>query len=330
MKKKFKILTAILMLVVSMFCLAGCRRPYDAPEFITIEASQTAFLIPLTGDTTTQASFESEELLEQAKVATKEIQIPHRWVQTGRHSWNGEYRASAKLIVVERKPVTREWISDTNAEASQSSAIFGESLDGIGVYVGMNCSAQIDETNATKFLYRYNNTPLGTVIDNDIRAMVEDEFNKAVGKYNIADLQANKSNIMNDVVSNVKAHFDEYGVTITVLGMKEGISYENAAIQTAIDEKFSSEQLLETQQNLNEVEIAKAQAEAESVKIKAQADAEVLTIAAEAEAEANRKIANSLTPELIEKIKYEKWNGELPTVQGTTASIIDMTDTIKN
>ncbi|MBO5435082.1 hypothetical protein J6A31_04595 [bacterium] len=319
----------ILMLAIGvtacLFCLTGCK-PYDVPEFITIEASQTAFLIPLTGDTSDQAAFASEELLEQHKVATKEIQIPHRWVQTGRMDIEGEWRASAKLIVVDRAPVTREWVSGTDAATSQGTAIFGESLDGIGVYVGMNCSAQIDEANATKFLYRYNNTPLATVIDTDIRAMVEDEFNKAVGKYNIADLQANKTDIMTNVVSNVKAHFAEYGVTITVLGMKEGISYENPAIQTAIDEKFSSEQLLTTQQNLNEVEIAKAEAAAEAAKIKAEADAEVLLIAAEAEAEANKKVADSLTEALVELRKIEKWDGVLPQVQGDGTTIVDISE----
>lgn len=325
-----KIIIAAVGLAACMTCLTGCVKPYDTPEFVTIEASQTAFLIPLTDDTSNQASFASEELLEQAKVATKEIQIPHRWVQTGRHSHKGEWRPSAKLIIVERKPVTREWVSGVDTETSQDSAIFGESLDGIGVYVGMNCSAQIDEANATKFLYRYNNTPLSTVIDNDIRAMVEDEFNKAVGKYNIADLQTNKSEIMNSVVTNVKNHFDEYGVTITVLGMKEGISYENPAIQAAIDEKFSSEQLLVTQQNHNDVAIAKAQADAEAAKIKAEADAEVLKIAADAEAAANKKIAESLTPSLVELRKLEtyveKWDGTLPQVQGDATPILDVTE----
>ena len=325
MKKTLKLLTALAVLTLCAIFATGCK-PYDVPEFVTIEASQTAFLIPLTGDTSDQAAFASEELLEQHKVATKEIQIPHRWVQKGHSELDGEWRASAKLIVVDRAPVTREWISGTDAETSQGTAIFGESLDGIGVYVGMNCSAQIDETNATKFLYRYNNTPLATVIDTDIRAMVEDEFNKAVSEYNIADLQAHKTDIMESVVSNVKTHFAEYGVTITVLGMKEGISYENPAIQTAIDEKFSSEQLLTTQQNLNEVEIAKAEAAAEAAKIKAEADAEVLLIAAEAEAEANRKIADSLTPELVEMNKIDKWDGVLPQVQGDSSPIVDLTE----
>lgn len=318
-----KKIVSVMALCMVMSC-TSCRKPYDTPEFVEIQPSQTAFLVPLVGDTSEQASFESEELLEKTKVATKEVQIPHRWVQTGRKSWKGEYRPSAKLIVVERKPVTREWISTSTTEGVNNQAVFGESLDGIGIYVGMNCSAQIDEANATKFLYRYNNTPLTQVIDTDIRAMVEDEFNKAVGKYNIADLQANKADIMNEVTTNVRDHFAEYGVTITVLGMKEGISYENANIQTAIDEKFSSEQLIITQQNLNDVEISKAEAAAESAKIAAEADAEVLRIQADAEAEANKKISESLTENLINKIKYEKWNGEVPYVQGDSTPIIDI------
>lgn len=44
-------------------------------------------------------------------------------------------------------------------------------------------------------------------------------------------------------------------------------------------------------------------------------------ISDEAEAEANRMIAGSLTGELIEKIKYEQWNGELPTVTGSSSII---------
>lgn len=316
MKKKFKKLTVLTFVILMLLALAGCRKPYDTPEFVTIEASQTAFLIPLTGDTSEQASFASEELLEQAKVATKEIQIPHRWVQTGRKNWMGEWRASAKLIVVERKPVTREWASPKEtATGNDNKAIFAESIESVGFYVGMNCSAQINEEDATKFLYRYNNKPLEEIIDTDIRSMVEKEFNDECGKYTIEEIRKEKSNIMDKVVKNVSDHFKEYGITITVLGMKEGISYENEEIQKAIDEKFSSEQMIITQQNLNEVAVSKAKAEAEAK-----------LLAAEAEAEANRKIAASLTQALIDKIKYEKWNGELPEVQGSDATIVDITN----
>ena len=77
-----KIIAFVLTLAMCL-SLCGCRRPYDTPEFVTIEPSQPAVLIPLGGDSAEQCAFDSEELLAERKVATKEIQIPHRWVQTG-------------------------------------------------------------------------------------------------------------------------------------------------------------------------------------------------------------------------------------------------------
>ena len=50
----------------------------------------------------------------------------------------------------------------------------------------------------------------------------------------------------------------------------------------------------------------------------------MVRIAAEAEAAANQKIAASLTPALIEKIKYEQWNGVTPKVTSSGSSIISM------
>lgn len=298
-------------LALTALTFTGCRRPYDKPEFQTIEPSQTAFLIPLVGDTDNQASFESEELLSSAKVATKEVQIPHRWVQTGRYDWTGEWRPSARLIIVERKPVSRSWDSGVSTADSNNKAIFGETSDGIGIYVGMNCSAQIDEKDAAKFLYRYNNTPLETVIDTDIKKMVEDQFNLFTSKYPSTELHANKTTIVNGVRDAVTNYFKEYGITITVLGIKEGFSFENPEIQEAIDAKFASEQDLVIQQNKNEAAIAKAEAEAKAI-----------IIAAQAEAEANRILSESITPEILEMAKYEKWNGELPKYVGGDSDLM--------
>lgn len=318
--KKTNFITKIAALAVLLFmtsmCFVGCVKPYDKPEFVTIEPSQTAFLVPLIGDPSNQASFESEEMLLQAKVATKEIQIPHRWVQTGRWNWVGEYRATATLIVVERKPVSRSWESGDSAASSSNKAIFGETADAIGIYVGMNCTAMIEEKDAAKFLYRYNNTPLETIIDTDIKKMVEDEFNRATSQYKSTELHTNKSSIIEMVKVNVTEYFKNYGITITVLGIKEGFSFENPAIQEALDKKFESEQDLVIQQNKNEANLAKAEAEAEAIIIAARAEAEALRIAAEAEAEANKKIAESLTPEILNKMYYDAWDGKLPTVIG--------------
>ena len=309
---KFKALALVGLSAIAMFTCTSCIKPYDKPEFQTISPSQTAFLVPLVGDTAEQGAFDSEELLLETKVATKEVQIPHRWVQTGRWDWVGEWKPSATLIMVERKPVSRSWESGVSTETS-SRAIFGETSDAIGVYVGMNCTAMIEEADAAKFLYRYNNTPLETIIDNDIKKMVEGEFNSATGDFKSTELHDHKDEIIKRIRDEVIPYFKEYGITITVLGFKEGISFENKEIQNALDAKFASEQDLVIQQNKNEAAIAKAQA-----------DAEAIIIAAEAQAEANRLLSNSITDEILEKMYYEKWNGVLPSVYGAQDTLIQM------
>lgn len=62
---------------------------------------------------------------------------------------------------------------------------------------------------------------------------------------------------------------------------------------------------------------------AERDKEVAEQNAEAARIRGEGIAASNKAIAESLTPELIERQKYEKWNGELPQVQaGNNASFI--------
>lgn len=314
MKKYLRNFMLAVMFVMGILTFASCRKPYDKPEFKNIEASQTAFLVPLIGDTSDQGAFDSEELLLETKVATKEIQIPHRWVQTGRKHWQGEWRPSATLIIVERKPVSRSWESGESTADSSNKAIFGETADNIGIYVGMNCTAMIEEKDAAKFLYRYNNTPLETIIDTDIKKMVEDRFNIETALVMSTDLGAKKGEIMEKIKSYVVDYFKDYGITITVLGLKEGISFENPEIQKALDAKFASEQELVIQQNKNEAAIAKAQAEAEAV-----------IIAAEAQAKANDTLAKSITDEILEQMYYEKWDGKLPNVYGTDGGVLIQT-----
>jgi regulator of protease activity HflC (stomatin/prohibitin superfamily) len=95
--------------------------------------------------------------------------------------------------------------------------------------------------------------------------------------------------------------------------MKEGVSYENDEIQKAIDAKFASEQELVIQQNKNEAALAKAEA-----------DAAATIMAAEAQATANDLLSKSMTPALLEKMYYEKWNGELPYIYGDSTPIIQV------
>lgn len=93
---------------------------------------------------------------------------------------------------------------------------------------------------------------------------------------------------------------------------------------TAIAEKQKTQLAYEQQQIENEKAIEKAEADKQVAIANAEAKAEATRIAAEAEAEANKKISDSLNDKILESKFYEKWNGQLPTVMGENAAIVDV------
>ena len=143
-----------------LFCLAGmtgCVKPYDKPEFVEIDTSETGFLIPLEGDATQQAKFQSEDYLKQRKVATKRVQITHRWSQEGRLPGDGRWIPTVRLVKVNRSPVTREWATAQTTAANgaiqrSDNAIWIESGDSVGFSMGFTCTAFIPEDDAARFL----------------------------------------------------------------------------------------------------------------------------------------------------------------------------------
>jgi hypothetical protein len=92
--EKFKnrgLKSAAALALLATLSLAGCVNSFDRPEYVEIETSETGFLIPPEGGATLQARFQLEDYLKQRKVATKRVQILHRWSQEGR--WFNELAA---------------------------------------------------------------------------------------------------------------------------------------------------------------------------------------------------------------------------------------------
>lgn len=313
MNKFSRIVKLIVVFALMAFCLCACSRR----EVHTIEANQTAFLIPLKGNTANQASFESEELLNEAKVAAKQVSITYTREKVG--PMERQWIADNMLIIVDRTPVTREWADTANIGTSTSNqAIYAESKESIGFSVGMNCSAQIyTEQDAVKFLYSYNNKSLADIMDSEIRARVESDFVEICAKYTMAEILTEKQAIMDYVRNDVTSYFADRGITITVLGMKDGIQYDDPSVQSAINAAFVANRESEAQAVKNQTKIDAAKA-----------DADAMLIKANAEAEANKVMSESITEELLKKQMYEKWDGKLPTISGGAGTPIINVDEI--
>jgi hypothetical protein len=325
--------------VVGLFCLAGmtgCVKPYDKPEFVEIDTSETGFLIPLEGDATQQAKFQSEDYLKQRKVATKRVQITHRWSQEGRLPGDGRWIPTVRLVKVNRSPVTREWATAQTTTANgaiqrSDKAIWIESGDSVGFSMGFTCTAFIPEDDAARFLYWYPSGSLADVMDREVRGRVQQVAAEVAAKYPLDLLRAKKQEIADAVKIDLTNFFATRGVTITTIGMFGGMTYENPEIQKAIDGTFIAQQLkvvAEAKFQAQKKENDRIELEANAVAEKARrealglADAKRTTAAAEAEAirEVNRALneaqQNPVLYQLkaldVEKARVEKWDGKYP------------------
>ena len=292
--------------VFSMTSLTGCVKPYNTPEFATIEANQTAFLIPLIGDTSDQGVFESEALLAETKVATKEIQIPKRWVQKGRMYWKGEWRPTAKVILVDRSPITREWINDTESgTAKTNQGVTAKTKDGIKLTLNVNSTAQIDESMATRYLYYYNTNELSQIMDTEIKTMVHSRLIEEVGKYKLEDLDTEK--VMESVRTEVKEYFLGRGITITALGFASDPIYPED-IQKSMNDKIKALNAQEAQAIANKTAEDKAKSEALQAKMQQE------TLQSQIKLEELE----------IQRILANKWDGKQSLVSGTGNQILDI------
>jgi len=329
---------ATLVVLVSLpALLSGCMKAYDKPEYVEIDTSETGFLIPLEGDGTQQAKFQSEDYLKQRKVAAKRVQILHRWSQEGRISNDGRWIPTVRLVKVNRSPITRDWMSGNDAQGgnrrpSQSDkAIWIESADSVGFSMGFNCTAFISEEDAAKFLYWYPSGSLTEVMDREIRGRIQQVAAEVAAKYPLDALRSKKQEISDAVKKDVTNFFSGRGITVTTVGMFGGMTYENPAIQKAIDDTFIAQQLkvvseakFEAQKKENERIELEANATAEKARREAQGLADARTTAAKAEAEAIHVInaaaqeaqSNPLLLQLksleVERARVEKWDGRYP------------------
>ena len=210
--------------------------------------------------------------------------------------------------------------------------------DGKTVRVNLEFSYRFDESRVPSTFTMFKGKSGEEIKNSFIKPKIIAWTQEVSANYPVTDIFGDKRTAINaELDVYLRDKFDEYGIIIDTVNFTDiSVDEETAA---AIQKKVTAQQELELAnieaqtakiQAEKEKEVALIEAEknketaaieAERKKIVAEGEATAILIAAEAEAEANRQIAASLTPELIEKIKYEQWDGKMPTVTGGTSIV---------
>ena len=144
-----------------------------------------------------------------------------------------------------------------------------------------------------------------------ITPAVNEVLKATTALYTAEESVTNRNMISEGLVEGLNEKLNKEGLYITDVNI---INFDfSEAFITAIEEKQVAQQ-----------QLLKAETDKQKAITNAQADAESTRIKAEGEADANKTIAASLTEQVIEYLKLQKWNGILPQVTGTSGTFVNI------
>lgn len=220
-----------------------------------------------------------------------------------------------------------------NGDSKNDDSFEVPSSDGKGLKVDLTFTYRYDADRVAELFTRFKGQSGKDVRDSFIKPNIVSWTKEVTAKYPVTEILGDERANLNTALSEyISAKFEPYGIIVENVSLIDidADQETRASVQRKVNaqqelELAQIEQKTANVQAQKEKEVALIAAEqekevatinAEKVKIKAEGDAEAVRIKAEAEAEANNKIAESLTKELIEKQKIDKWNGDVPKVSG--------------
>lgn len=236
--------------------------------------------------------------------------------------------------------------SEDKGDSPKDESFKTPTSDGKSLQVDLEFSYRFDESRVAEVFTQFKGQSGESVKNSFIKPKMKAWTQEVTAKYPVTDVFGDKRQELNEALDvYLKQKFEPYGIIIDTVNFTS-ISTDDET-QAAIQKKVNAQQEQELAnieaktakiQADKDKEVALIQAEqekekasikAEQAKIAAEGEAEAIRIKAEADAEANKKIAESLTPELIQKNKIDKWDGKVPVIQGSANAILDASDLIK-
>lgn len=346
--------TLLCLVIVVVLAIFGWNQFFGPKSRrIVTNANEVVFVIDLhpNSDNSTQVPTVSTDakFYENKKSDTREVTIEQYCYQPKGAASGCENRDRYFVIAVDTTPVNTTWIAPAILEGQpmpdMSGAFSMQSQDSTGVYIGAQLVVRVSPipAEAAKYVakYAYADQPdsrtvhmaksLTDVVTNEFRPLIQSTFSLEFVQWDAIPVNSHLADIIKNTRTTLNAYAAERGIEIISFGFRDGVVYENPAIQKALDTKFDLENQAkiaqadkDRQDITNAANVARAKAEAEAKKIAAQGDADAYTITAEAKVLAQTKYAELLknNPLLITLEWINKWNGQVSIVSSTNQSNI--------
>lgn len=225
------------------------------------------------------------------------------------------------LSQIEEYPVYMQTLVLTreSTEGSPSNdEINVNSVEGQPVSLDVAMSFEIDPVKVPA-LYQTFRTDIATIQHGYVKQTIRQALQEVVGDEAIADIMGpKKAQTVSRVQGLLQERLSQYGIMV-----KQFTLNEFRAPQSVID-AINTKNVMQQQALTAQNELQKNEFQARGDSIKAAGRAKAITAEAEAQARANRLLAESLTPTLVQYRLIDKWNGTMPQVSGGGTPLIQL------
>ena len=208
-------------------------------------------------------------------------------------------------------PVSTETVyyQDGNKDDKEdtNTSVDANTKDGKKLNLNITYAYSMDQSKLPELFTKFRGQHYKNLEKGIMKNLMMNSIAEVTSQYNLLDVTGDKLPEVNaKIYEKFKAVLEEDGIVLETFTLVPNPDEQTKeAIQKVLDSQNALAQA--------KVEKEKAEVEAEQARITAKGKADAMLIAAKAEAEANELLMQSLTPEIIESRKIEKWDGKMPT-----------------
>jgi regulator of protease activity HflC (stomatin/prohibitin superfamily) len=192
------------------------------------------------------------------------------------------------------------------------------------VEADIGVSFHIDPVLAPKLYARFRQTDMKALANGYMRNVIREAFNDVASKMPVQQIYgAGKSKMVVDVTERVREVFSKDGIIIDqlttngALRLPENVASAINRAMEATQNAIQSENRVRQVKAEAEQAITQATGQAEALRQRAQGEGDAILIRAKAEARANEVIRLSTSGAVLQYRALEKWDGKMPTFQGS-------------
>lgn len=205
------------------------------------------------------------------------------------------------------------------SKSENRGEIVFQTREGLTTTVNMGLKYHLDSERISDIFQTYRKG-VDEITEVDVKNIVRNAMNRVASGYFIRDIYgAKKTEFLDAVFVEVVEKTGLNGIIVEELFVV-GTFFLPDEVYASINSTQKAEQ--DALMRTNEIESTKA--EAQKAIEEARGAAESIRLRAEAEATANRVIAESISPVLIDYYRVQAWDGVMPRVTGSEGLIIDL------